>query len=160
MCVDKLYTLRAKQQGKGKAAQLRAASGRLVTDIEVNSTHRGAVEIFHLCRNLHPHDVLFAECIRTFKSINVDGRAWMYRLEAFAISEKMKSFNLYTFVPERLCKCHGPIHRQSCPLSPVLYNERRWPGSDGWISADDRQFLDSLRPQPKGWTDAWGRTHH
>ena len=52
-CVDKLYTLRAKQQGKGKAAQLRAASGRLVTDIEMNSTYRGAVEIFNLCRNLH-----------------------------------------------------------------------------------------------------------
>ena len=91
-CVDKLYTLRAKQQGKGKAAQLRAASGRLVTDIEMNSTYRGAVEIFHLCRNLHSSDVLFAECIRTFRSYDLDGRSWMYRLEADANSEKMKSF--------------------------------------------------------------------
>ena len=31
-CVDKLFTLRAKLQGKGKAAQLRAASGRPTTD--------------------------------------------------------------------------------------------------------------------------------
>ena len=59
-CIDKLFTLRSKYQGKGKAAQLRAASGRMITDIEMNSTFRGAVEVFNLCRNLHPHDVLFA----------------------------------------------------------------------------------------------------
>ena len=47
-CVDKLYTLRGKLQGKGRAAQLRAASGRLVTDLEMNSTYRGAVE-FLIC---------------------------------------------------------------------------------------------------------------
>jgi len=39
-CVDKLFTLRAKQQGKGKAAQLRAAGGGLITDLEMNSTYR------------------------------------------------------------------------------------------------------------------------
>ena len=37
-CVDKLFTLRAKIQGKGKAAQLRASSGRLVTELEKNNT--------------------------------------------------------------------------------------------------------------------------
>ena len=76
-CVDKLFTLRAKLQGKGKAAQVRAASGRLITDLEMNSTYRGAVEIFNLVRNLHPHDVLFAECIRTFSEYTIDGRAWL-----------------------------------------------------------------------------------
>ena len=89
-CVENLYTLRAKQQGKGKAAQLRAASGRLVTDLEMNSTYRGAVELFNLCRNLHPQDVLFAECIRTFQEFTIDGRAWMYRLEALQNSEELK----------------------------------------------------------------------
>ena len=65
-CVDKLFTLRARNQGKGKAAQFRAVSGRMITDLEMNSTYRGAVEIFNLCRNLDAHDVWFAECIRTF----------------------------------------------------------------------------------------------
>ncbi len=76
-CVDKLYTLRSKMAGQSKASQLRAASGRLITDMEMNSTYRGAVEQFNLCRNLHPQDVLFAECIRTFNSHDIDGRSWM-----------------------------------------------------------------------------------
>ena len=29
------------------------------------------MEVFHLCRNLHAHDVLFAECIRTFGSMAI-----------------------------------------------------------------------------------------
>ena len=81
-CVDKLYTLRAKYQGRGKAGQLRAASGRLITDLEMNSTYRGAVEIFNLCRNLKQSDVLSAECIRTFGTETLDGGPWMYQLES------------------------------------------------------------------------------
>ena len=50
--VDKLLTLRAKMQGRGRAAQLRASSGRLITELEMNSTYRGAVEIFNLRCNL------------------------------------------------------------------------------------------------------------
>ena len=44
-CVDKLFTLRSRMVGQSKAAQLRAASGRLITDIEMNGTLRGAVEL-------------------------------------------------------------------------------------------------------------------
>ena len=98
-CVDKLFTLRAKYQGKGKAAQLRAASGRMITDMEMNSTYRGAVEIFNLCRNLHSHDVLFAECIRTFKEHTVDGRSWMYRLEAWQLNKNLADESLQSYVP-------------------------------------------------------------
>ena len=98
-CVDKLFTLRAMQQGKGKAAQLRTASGRLITDLDMNSTYRGAVEIFNLCRNLHPHDVLFAECIRTFNEHTIDGRAWMYRLEAPHMAATVKHHELHTYIP-------------------------------------------------------------
>ena len=87
------------QRGKGKASQLRAASGRLVTDLEMNSTYRGAVEIFNLCRNLHPHDVLFAECIRTFLETTIDGRAWMHRLEASQMAQTLKQQDLQTYVP-------------------------------------------------------------
>ena len=49
-CVDTLRTLRAKTTGRGKAVQLRASNGSLVTELEMNSTFRGAVEIFNLCR--------------------------------------------------------------------------------------------------------------
>ena len=60
-CVDKQFSLRAKMAGQSKSQQLRAASGRMITDMEMNSTYRGAVEVFNLCRNLHSNDVLFAE---------------------------------------------------------------------------------------------------
>ena len=96
-CVDKLFTLREKIKGKSRGAQLRAASGRLITDLEMNSTYRGAVEVVNLCRNLHPQDVLFSECIRTFGSQTTDGRSWMYRLE-----QQQKNFNDFkttTYVP-------------------------------------------------------------
>ena len=58
---------------------------------------------------------------------------------------------------KRFCKCFCPIHRQSCPLSPCYFNEQRWPGSDGWISAEDKDFLDKLNPEPAWWQKAWGR---
>ena len=76
-CVDKLFTLRGKIAGQGKSSQLRAVSGRLMTDLEINNTFRGAVEVANLCRNLCRNDVLFAECIRTFDSVTIDGRSWM-----------------------------------------------------------------------------------
>ena len=81
-CVDKLFTLRGKIAGKSRAQQVRSVSGRLVTDLEMNSSYRGAVEVFNLCRHLQMGDVLFAECIRAFGSRVVDGRGWMYRLDA------------------------------------------------------------------------------
>ena len=62
-CIDKLFTLRAKIEGKGKAKQLRACSGRLITELEMNTTYRGAVEIFNLCSKLDGKDLLNAECI-------------------------------------------------------------------------------------------------
>lgn len=98
-CVNKLFTLRAKIAAKSKAAQLRAASGRLVTDLEMNSTFRGAVEVFNLCRNLREGDVLFAECIRTFSSMTLDGRAWMQRLEVYHMPSKYNASSLQEFVP-------------------------------------------------------------
>ena len=98
-CVDKLFTLRAKIAGRGKAAQVRACSGRLVTDLEMNSTYRGAVEVFNLIRNLKQSDVLNAECIRTFNEHTIDGRAWMNRLETSQISSEMKQCSVTTYVP-------------------------------------------------------------
>ena len=59
--IKNFFTLRGKIAGQGRSAQLRAASGRLMTDLEMNSTFRGAVEGFNLCRNLRKNDVRFAE---------------------------------------------------------------------------------------------------
>ena len=85
--------------GQGKAAQLRASSGRLITDMEMNSAYRGAVEVFNLCKNLHKNDVLFAECIRTFKSHDIDGRSWMYRLEATEQHKHFVTSSIQNYVP-------------------------------------------------------------
>ena len=56
---------------------------------------------------------------------------------------------------KRKCTCHCRIHQQKCPLTPVVFGEKRWPGSDGAISTDDRKFLDALNPP--WWNRAWGR---
>ncbi len=80
-CVDKMYVLRAKSELKSATQQQRAASGRMITDIEMNGTIRGAAEVFNLCVNLRRNDVLFAECIRTFSTVNVNAQQWLHRLE-------------------------------------------------------------------------------
>ena len=46
---------------------------------------------------------------------------------------------------------------QSCPLSPCYFNEGRWPGSDGCITEDEKEFLEKLDPTPGWWQKAWGR---
>ena len=58
----------------------------------------------------------------------------------------------------RRCKCFCLFHKALCPLSPCIYGERRRPGSDGYISLDDKNFLDSLNPKPLWWLKAWGHT--
>ena len=98
-CVDKLFTLRGKIAGHSKAQQVRSVSQRLITDLEMNSTYRGAVEVFNLCRHLKMDDVLFVECIRTFGSRVVDGRGWMYRLEASQSDSKFTSESLQKYIP-------------------------------------------------------------
>ena len=57
----------------------------------------------------------------------------------------------------RICKCGQRIHKAKCPLTPVVYGEQRWPGSDVGITESDRSFLDKLRPCPPWWAKAWGR---
>ena len=86
-------------RGRGEASQARAASGRLITDLEMNSTYRGAVEVFNLCRNLDSHDARFAEYMRTFHSVSFDGRPWMFRLEATQTSQRFRDECLATYIP-------------------------------------------------------------
>ena len=48
-----------------------------MTELEMNSTYRGAVEVFDLCCVLDQTDVLKAECTRAFGSLAIDGRSRM-----------------------------------------------------------------------------------
>ena len=52
----------------------------MITDIEMNGTIRGAVEVYNLASHLRDGDALFAESIRTFSTRDVDARAWLHRL--------------------------------------------------------------------------------
>ena len=80
-CIDKMYALRSKNSNASYAKQQRAVSGRMITDVEMNGTLKGAVEEFNLCINARSHDVLFAECIRTYNTIHVDAQQWLHRVE-------------------------------------------------------------------------------
>ena len=86
-------------QGRGRAAQLRASSGILITDLEMNSTYRGAVEIFNLRCNLDQSDVLKAECIVNSHSVTIDGKQWMHRLEESQETRQVKDCSVTIYVP-------------------------------------------------------------
>ena len=58
---------------------------------------------------------------------------------------------------KRFCKYNCLIHTARCPLTPIIYGEKRWPGSDGHITRRDCVFLDHMQPPPDWWTRAWGR---
>ncbi|CAJ1395073.1 unnamed protein product [Effrenium voratum] len=81
-CVRKLLQLQSKLQARTSSQQFRAVSGRMISDLEINGTVRGAVESMHLCINARDHDALSAECIRSFPTISVRSQAWFERLHA------------------------------------------------------------------------------
>ena len=92
-----MHKLRELHQGKSEYQQQRAVSGRMITDIEMNGTIRGAVEEFHLCTNLHEYDALFAECIRSFPTVSIDAQNWLYRLTLE--TEKVSDMLVTAMVP-------------------------------------------------------------
>ena len=55
---------------------------RMFTDLETKGTLRTAPETFNLASKLHDHDVLNAEFVRTFRSVDFPGRAFLSRHEA------------------------------------------------------------------------------
>ena len=59
---------------------------------------------------------------------------------------------------KRRCTCFRLFHKALCPLTPCTFGEERWPGSDGFISLENKNVLDSLHPKPLWWLEAWGRT--
>ena len=83
--------------GETDGKKKRLVSGRMITDIEMNGTVRGAVEVYNLARNIRPNDCLFAECIRTFATVDVDARAWLHRLEVEL--QNLREVAFVTYVP-------------------------------------------------------------
>ena len=75
-----MYKLRERTLGKSDSEKMRAFSGRMITDIEMNGTTRGAVEVFNLASNMREGDALFPEFIRTFPTRDLDARSWLHRL--------------------------------------------------------------------------------
>ena len=106
-CINKMHKLRELHKDKSEYQQQRAVSGRMITDIEMNGTVRGAVEGFNLCINLRRNDALFAECIRNFPAVTVNAQQWLHRLqvECTAVSEmRVTTMVLPTKTPHVNCR--------------------------------------------------------
>ena len=77
--------------------------------------------------------------------------------------EKVKLLRKRFKLSKRWCKCNCPIHQEKCPLAPVYYKEKRWPGSDiatdgqMYITEADYRFLEALKPRPDWWSKALGK---
>ena len=76
---------------------------------------------------------------------------------AAGAEERVRQLRKQLQKSKRTCKCQCRIHQEKCPLTPVIFWGKRWPGTHGAISADDRKFLDELNPLPAWWNKAWGR---
>ena len=81
---------------------------------------RGAVELYNLAKNLRRQDALFAECIRTFATRDVDGRAWLHRLEVEL--QRIDTVTYVLHVPTT-SKPHVRTDR-SKPAYPDMYGYR------------------------------------
>ena len=113
----------------------------------MNSTFRGAVEVFSLCRHLHPNDVLFAECIRTFSSMVIDGRSWLQRLDALERDTGGKGsvqFDMDVYVPPT--KRPNVRTDRSTPNNMDIYGFR--PLRHPWKLLSVYEFLMAWRAEP------------
>ena len=136
-CVNKLVTLRSQLKSKSKAEAVRATSQRLITDLEMNSTYRGAVEITNLCRNLHPHDTLFAECIRTFGSQSLEGWSWIKRMENIFGKEKADNQVIQTYIPP----IRKPNKRSAWSAPPFMDVYGLRPQRQPWLLLSPYEFF-------------------
>ena len=69
----------------------------------------------------------------------------------------LKELHLKLKKSTRHCKCYCPLHKERCPLAPCYHGEKRWPGSDGYISFKECNFLNEINPRPAWWNKAWGK---
>ena len=81
-CVDKMYTLRDRTKDLTPKDQAKATVRRMITDLEMKGTLRGAAEVFNLCVNLRAEDSLFQECVRTFRTVALPCSAFLNRLSS------------------------------------------------------------------------------
>ena len=135
--MDKLFTLRSKIAGHSRAQQVRSVSQRSITDLEMNSTYRGAVEVFNLCRHLKMGDVLYAEMdkyipvtrkpnVRTDRSVANDTDIYGLR----PLKQPWLLLSPYEFL--RYWKAE-PL------LAPSYYSSRNMPVRTRW-TADGKQI--------------------
>jgi len=93
---------------------------------------------------LKSNDDLFAECIRTFGSRVIDGRSWMYRLEALERSKGTKEFHVDVYVPPTK-KPHVRTERSN-PNEMDIYGFR--PLQHPWELLSAYEFLMAWRAEP------------
>lgn len=48
----------------------------------------------------------------------------------------VKELHIKLTKSRRQCNCFLPVHKERCPVAPCYHGERRWPGSDGYISVN------------------------
>ena len=73
-------------------------------------------------------------------------------------ANQLKELQTKLKMSQRRCNCHRPLHDPRCPLGSFYHGERRWPGSDGYITIQERICFDNLNPNPPWWRAAWGRS--
>ena len=133
-----------------------------------NHRRQGSTLVCQGCRSLgyHPDDVNTYRCQRC--NVEYGGKQFdesqllhhknhgRAKLECKPcvkdVAEKVKRLQAQFRRSKVKCNCGSRLgHIEKCPLAPVIYGERRWPGCDGHISAEDRDFLNRLNPQPDLW---------
>ena len=82
--------------------------------------------------------------LETFKQHR---RGFVYGLLCNAAKEEqIRTLRRHMQQSRRRCLCHCRVHQAKNPLTPIYFGEKRWPGSDGAISAAERMFLEQLVP--------------
>ena len=187
LAFDKYVLYNAKRQEKSRLVclncQTKLRCGKCKTAYELkywskserdhHASSQGTTLVCKACRALgfHPCDLETYTCqtcacsygARRFQKIQLDNhknhnRKKLQCMQCVAgAEERVRQLRKQMQKSKRRCKCHCLIHQEKCPLTPVIFGEKRWPGSDGAISADDRKFLDKLNPIPEWWSKAWGQ---
>ena len=168
VCLDCQTKLRC---GKCKTAY--ELKYRSKSERDHHASSQGTTLVCKACRALgfHPCDLETYTCqtcacsygARRFHQIELQNHKNQNRKKLQCMQcvagaeERVRQLRKQMQQSKRRCKCHCLIHQEKCPLTPVIFGEKRWPGSDGAISADDRKFLDKLNPIPEWWSKAWGR---
>ena len=107
-----------------------------------------------------------AECSRAYGIKSYNGTQWNNYMKqqlkrlvcnecATEISERLKRLHEDVKRSAFRCICKKPSHTERCPLYPRIFGEQLWPGKDGDVGLEDKQFLDHHRPA--WWLVAQGR---